>query len=128
MTMPHERLRSLRWSYEVLLEISSSTMHGEDDRDRAEQVLASLPTPQELVALLSKKAVLPGSAADAIDTAGAFFRDHRRAGRCTPDCQAQLDFVLRHYPEVGEAQLWAQEAIAGDLCEWLMSEDVCAKR
>lgn len=128
MTMPHERLRALRWAGEVLFEICSGHTSTESDRHRAGLVLESLPTPQELLAWVRAGAALTESAAAAIEAAGTFFREQRRSSRCSLAYKDQLDRVLRHYPEPSEAELWAREASAGTLHEWLMAEDLYAKR
>ncbi len=128
MTMPHERLRALRWTYEVLLELSRGVTCSDEDRHRAIRVLENFPSPQALLAWLHEEVALPCSAAVAIAAAGVLLSELRRSDRLVEDCKLQLDFVLRHYPEDGEALIWVQDDCAGSLHEWLMPENVYADR
>lgn len=128
MTMPHERLRCLRWARELLADIETGHAGSEKDRRTAGIVLKDFPTPQDLLIWVRGGMSLPGSAAVAIDTGGAFLREIRRASWSSPDQRRELDFVLRHYPDEGEALLWAQDTCAGTLHEWLLPENVYADR
>lgn len=126
--MPHERLRCLRWARELLVDIDTGRAGSEKDRRIAGTVLKSFPTPRDLLTWVREGMSLPGEAAAAIDTGGAFLREIRDASWSSPDQRRQLDFVLRHYPEEGEAFLWVQDTCAGTLHEWLLPENVYADR
>lgn len=128
MTMPHERLRCLRWARELLVDITSGNESSESDRRIAGILLETFPAPQELLAWVRGGMALPDSAAAAIDAGGAFFRELRHASWSSPEQRRHLEFVLRHYPANGEASLWVPEHCAGTLHEWLMPENVYADR
>lgn len=126
--MPHERLRCLRWARELLVDIASGNAISASDRRMAGILLETFPAPQDLLTWVREGMSLPGEAALAIDTGGAFFREVRNVSWSSPDHRRQLDLVLRHYPEQGEALLWVQDACAGTLYEWLLPEDFYADR
>jgi len=128
MTMPFERMRALRWAYELLHDVCSSATVSEDERRRAERLLETFPAPHRLRVLLEERTALPHDAAAAIEVAGLFLGQLRRSDCLAADYKRQIDRVLRHYPESGEAQLWAEAPLAGALGEWLMAEDPYGSR
>lgn len=48
MTMPHERMRALRWGYELLQEMGQDESLPEDVRERAGDLLVVYPRPEAL--------------------------------------------------------------------------------
>lgn len=128
MTMPFERMRALCWAYELLHDVCSGATVSDDERRRAERLLETFPAPPRLRVLLEERAALPQDAAAAIEAAGLFLGQLRRSDCLAADRKRQIDWVLRHYPESGEAQLWAEAPLAGALGEWLMTEDPYGRR
>lgn len=128
MTMPHERLRCLRWARELLADIASCNAGSESDRSIANRLLETFPARQDLLAWVRGGLALPEGAAAAIDAGGKYFRELRHASWLLPTQRRHLEFVLRHYPNDGEAPLWVTDDCAGTLQEWLMPEDAYADR
>lgn len=104
MTMPDERMKSLRWAYELLAEIDlDQTIRG-DLRGRARAIASRFPTPEELQALITSNSTsLPGSFAEAIESARDLFTDIQGSSTGSSTTRKSVLYTLRHYPLRGHA-------------------------
>jgi len=119
MTMPDERMRSLRWAWELLSTIQQDSSIPSSLKDRARHLAASFPTPETLTGLVEADArELPSGFAVAIDDARTLFEDVRSGGNGSEETKRDILYTLRHFPLAGTTRA----ATFIDLREWLAAE------
>ena len=124
MTIPSERMRALRWGWELLEVIQKDDLVPETFKRRAELVVGRYPTPANLVDLVgSGTERLSYEVAEAIDEAGRLFEDIRRRECTNGETLRLATFTLRHFPLHGTALDQARYGTLGGLRCWLDVED-----
>lgn len=124
MTMPSERMRALRWGFEVLQEISDAAMVADSEKARAAELLNTYPTPSAVSSWIDEDVpCLPVEAAVVIDATGDLLRLILRSKGCTEELRRSVIFTLRHFPEPGDAELWSTACRGETIRMWLLPED-----
>ena len=104
MTTPQERMRSLRWGWELLTTLQVDAAVSSTCAERARLLLTTYPSPEALVHLLDSAArSLPSDYAQSIAAARELFQDVQADGRGAPQTLRDTIFTLRHFPTIGEA-------------------------
>ena len=99
MTVPDERPRDLKWGFEQLHELVADSDGPSDLRERAARLADHYPTPAALDQLVSDNAqTMPRALADAIEGAGALFRDVQASCGGNVDTRKSVLYTLRHFP------------------------------
>ena len=102
MTMPNERMRSLRWGSELLGELVLDTTLPEALRVRARDLVPAYPVPHALVKLLGDDtSALPQTWVAAMTDALDLFAEIRRGLHGSEATRKSLRFTLRHFPDEG---------------------------
>ena len=122
MTMPQERMRSLRWGWDVLRALEVDLFGEPQWIDRAIDLVWRYPVPDVLERLVEAQGIsMPATFQMAINEARALFEQAFRETR-SPALRRDLQFTLRHYPSAGVAQAIVNAATQGALGDWLCTE------
>src|SRR5437868_4093680 len=105
MTMPHERMRSLRWAWEVLTALECNLFGEPMWVDRAARLVQNFPCPSDLEHLVEAPAtsLAMTSAATLNETRELFEEILASQGRSTV-LRNDLRYTLRHFPSEGVAR------------------------
>jgi len=123
MTLPHERMRALRWGAELLLMIEHDSSVPAEFRNRAAQLRSQYPAPLRLLELVHGDApAMPLVWAQAIDDARQLFLDLARAGLGSEETCRQLYYTRRHFAEPALLSLWTQAWEGSTVQHWLLPE------
>lgn len=118
MTMPHERMRSLRWGAELLSELVADTAIPTELSQRAAALSSAYPAMSDLSGLISTNAArVPDSFAQAIEQARALFTEVQISCLGSAETRRSVLFTLRHFPLPGSA------GRIRDVAAWLSLED-----
>lgn len=124
MTMPDERMRSLRWGCELLGELVLDTTLPEALRARARDLVPAYPVPHGLVKLLDDDAAaLPQAWVAAMTDALDLFEEIRLGLHGSEETRKSLRFTLRHFPDKGTIRQMGKADKASPLAWWLAAED-----
>lgn len=117
MTIPVERMRALRWGYELLQEMGQDQSLPEWARARASALQVVYPVPHALAQhVVNERGGLPKPWADAMSEALELFENVSFSGQGSVRTRRSLLFTRRHYPDRALIQLLAK----GDLMShWL---------
>ena len=119
MSTPEERMRALRWGWELLREIQHDAIVPVESGDSARALALRYPAPAMLQELLASGARhLPQELGAAIDDARTLFEELQIRGRGAADTQRFVLYTLRHFPLhdaldrvddcLGGLQVWLQ--------------------
>ena len=123
MSTPEERMRALRWGWELLRDIQQDGTVPVESGDRARAVALHYPAPAILRELLASGARhLPQDVGAAIDDARTLFEELRDRGRGSADTQRFVLSTLRHFPFY-DALERVNDCLDG-LQDWLQPEDL----
>ncbi len=126
MSTPDERMRSLRWAWELLDVIQTGALLPRQVVERAAAVASRFPSPAQLVTLLAEVTpTLPPDLGTTIDEGRALFEEIQFGGFGSEATRRSVLYTLRHYPLSG-AFHWADSACAGQplgLSTWLKPEE-----
>ena len=123
MTMPNERMRSLRWGWEVLEELSLDETLAEGIRERSREVRLRYPSPQVLLAHILSDAPQPGLPLEwtqAFRDALELFWKVQYGGLGSKETRNSLLYTLRHFPEGSTIDILELKDTWGP---WLEPED-----
>jgi hypothetical protein len=124
MTLPVERMRSLRWGLELLQAIPVDPSLPDAIQRRALDLAPRYPTPEDLRHLLADGAFgLPEDHRLAIHDAAALFDDLRLGGWGSQATRHHLQYVLRHFPKANSVPRMSERPIFGGLSDWIEPED-----
>src|SRR5437868_15490194 len=99
MSTPEERMRALRWGWELLRDIQRDATVPVESGDSARALALRYPAPAMLQELLASGArQLPQDVGAAIDDARTLFEELRVRGRGAADNQRFILYTLRHFP------------------------------
>ncbi len=125
MSTPEERMRALRWGWELLRDIQQDAAVPVESRDSARALALRYPAPAMLQELLASGArQLPQDVGAAIDDARTLFEELRVRGRGAADTQRFILYTLRHSP-LHRAVARVDDCLGG-LPVWLQPEDLSA--
>jgi len=124
VTTPVERMRALRWGYELLGAMQQDQSLPSEYVARATCLADVYPTPQALAQLLERDSCAwPFEYGLAIDQARGLFEDVQHAGLGSPETRRHTLYTLRHFP-LQRAKAWVAAAASPDaLGAWLAPED-----
>lgn len=123
MTMPHERMRALRWGAEMLPMIEQDDSVPSLFRQRAALVQINYPQPLPLLELvLADAPAMPLVWAQAIDDARQLFDDLARSGLGREGTRHHLRFTRRHFAEPHLLGDWTLVWKGVSLKDWLLPE------
>ena len=121
MTMPHERLRALRWGHELIQEMEQDPSLPADVRARARVLLVGYPAPEMLAQhVVDRLGGLPKPWAGAMTEAKGLFDAVAFGGKGSVQTRRSLLFTLRHYPERSLIELMVRSRLLDD---WLAADD-----
>ena len=124
MTMPHERMRSLRWGWELLRALQTDPSIPPALIVRAATLAQTYPTPQALIRmLLADRPQFPEGFGDTVDGARALLEEVQFGGHGSEETRQHALFTLRHFPMKGAVETAANAAGLGSLKNWLAPED-----
>jgi hypothetical protein len=107
-----------------LQEIRDAALVNDGDRARAVELLLGFPTPATVLEWIqSDAACIPVDAALAIEGTGDLLRFIFRSETCPAKLRHNVMFVLRHFPQSGSAERWANSSAAWTITTWLLPED-----
>lgn len=121
MTMPDERMRSIRWCREVLDEIAHDSLVPTRIQACAAKLHSAYPCVPEIVNRIAVGAAdsLPAEWWDTMGQALTLLSETRSGGFGSPDTQRGILFTLRHYPDHGLLEFLAR---TDSLDGWLAPE------
>ena len=120
MTMPDERMRSVRWGGELLEQVASDTGLPDSMIATAKRIVLTYPTPQALEGwlLAGNPGLLPVWTTAFVD-ALALFDQLRIDGLGSPRTCNDLRYTLRHFPDTMTVNAMARTRW---MQEWLRPE------
>ena len=122
MSTPEERMRALRWGWELLRDIQRDATVPVESGDRARALALRYPAPAMLQELLASGAKqLPQDVGTAIDDARTLFEELQVRGIGAANTQHFLLYTLRHFP-LYHAVARVDDCLSG-LQDWLQPED-----
>jgi len=122
MSTPEERMRALRWGWELLRDIQQDATVPVESRDCARALALRYPAPAMLQALLASGARhLPQDVGAAIDDARTLFEELQVRGKGAADTLRFVLYTLRHFP-LYHAVPRVDDCLGG-LQVWLQPED-----
>ncbi|MCV2356566.1 hypothetical protein LNV09_20690 [Paucibacter sp. B2R-40] len=123
MTVPHERMRALRWGAELLPMIEQDDSVPTLFRVRAALVQINYPQPLPLLEIvLTDAPAMPLVWAQAIDDARQLFDDLMRSGLGRQETRHLLRFTRRHFAEHFLLGYWTLVLEGVSLKDWLLPE------
>lgn len=121
MTIPIERMRALRWGYELLQEMGQDQSLPEEARARAGALLAAYPMPHALAQhTVDEHGGLPKKWADTMAESLDLFEEVKFSGRGSVHTRRSLLFTCRHYPD--RSLIWLMVSVSS-LQDWLAADD-----
>lgn len=121
MTIPVERMRALRWGYELLQEMGQDQSLPQEARARPGALLAVYPMPHALAQHVSdERGGLPMTWADAMAEAQDLFQEVGISGQGSVQTRRSLLFTRRHYPDRSLIGLMMR---VRSLQDWLAAEE-----
>lgn len=121
MSTSEERMRALRWGWELLKDIQQDATVPVESGDSARALALRYPAPAMLEELLASGARhLPQDVGAAIDDARTLFEELQVRGRGAVDTQRFVLYTLRHFP-LYDAVAHANDCLGG-LQDWLQPE------
>jgi len=124
MTMPHERMRSLRWGLELLQALQADPSIPLALVARAAALAQTYPTAQTLMTMLqADRPQLPEGFGESVDGARALFEEVQFGGHGSQETRRDTLFTLRHFPMRGAAASAANATGLGSFKNWLAPED-----
>ena len=125
MSTPEERMRALRWGWELLRDIQQDATVPVESGDSARLLALRYPAPAMLQELLASGArQLPQDVGAAIDDARTLFTELQVRGRGAADTLRFVLYTLRHFP-LHHAVARVDDCLGG-LQVWLQPEDLTA--
>lgn len=125
MSTPEERMRALRWGWQLLRDIQQDATVPVESGDSARPLALRYPAPAMIQELLASGArQLPQDVGAAIDDARTLFEEWRVRGRGAADTQRLILYTLRHFP-LHQAVARVNDCLGG-LQDWLQPEDLTA--
>lgn len=125
MSTPEERMRALRWGWELFSDIQQDATVPVESGDRARALALRYPAPAMLQELPASGAIhLPQDLGAAIDDARTLFEELQVRGRGAADTQRFVSYTLRHFP-LNDAVARVNDCLGG-LQDWLQPEDLTA--
>jgi len=122
MTLPDERMRSLRWGWEVLKALEADLFHEPQWMERAMRLLRDFPSPELLTGLVeSPGAPLPAACQAAIDQARDLF-EAACSDTGSSALRRDLKYTLRQFPSASAVKALGNAAALGSLGDWLSLE------
>ena len=122
MSTPEERMRALRFGWELLRDIQQDGTVPIESGDSARALALRYPAPAMLPELLASGArCLPQDLGAAIDDARTLFEELQVRGSGTADTQRFLLYTLRHFP-LYHAVARVDDCLDG-LQDWLQPEN-----
>ena len=123
MSTPEERMRALRWGWELLRDIQHDAIVPVESANTARALALRYPAPAMLQQLLASGArQLSEDAGAAIDDARTLFEQLQVSGRGAADIQRVILYTLRHFP-LHHAVARVDDCLDG-LQDWLSPEDL----
>ena len=123
MSTPEERMRALRWGWELLGDIQQDATVPVDSGDSARALALRYPAPAMLQELLASGARhLPQELGAAIDDARTLFEKLQARDSGTADTQRFILYTLRHFPH-HHAVACVDDCLGG-LQDWLQPENL----
>jgi len=123
MSTPEERMRALRWGWELLRDIQQDATVPVESGDSARALALRYPAPAMLQELLASGARhLPQDLGTAIDDARTLFEELHVRGRSAADTQRFVLYTLRHFP-LYHAVARVDDYLGG-LQDWLQPEEL----
>jgi len=124
MTTPSERMRALRWGWELLGTLRHDELISPALARRAEEIALRYPTPSALIELLkSDNPSLPADFGETLDTARLLFQEVQFGSNGKLQTQRDAMFTLRHFPLLGSAVGAAFRLRKRVFSPWLEAED-----
>ncbi len=124
MTTPSERMRALRWGWELLGTLQHDELVPPALAQRAEKIAQRYPTPAALTELLkSDNPSLPDDFGETLNTARSLFQEVQFGTGGKPQTRRDAMFTLRHFPLTGSAAWAAAGLRTGMLFTWIEAED-----
>jgi len=121
--MPHERMRSLRWAWEVLTALESNLFGESMWVERAARLARSFPSPSELEHLVEAPATSPATTfAATLNETRELFEEILASNGKSSALRNDLRYTLRHFPSEGVAKAIVSAAALGSLGEWLAED------
>ena len=125
MSTPEERMRALRWGWELLRDIQRDATVPVENGDSARALALRYPAPAMLQELLASGArQLPQDVGAAMDDARTLFEELQVHGSGVADTQRIVLYTLRHFP-LHHAVARVDDCLGG-LQVWLQLEDLSA--
>lgn len=122
MSTPEERMRALRWGWELFRDIQQDATVPADSVDCARALALRYPAPAILQELLASGARdLPQEVGTAIDDARTLFEQLHVRCRGAADTQRFVLYTLRHFP-LYHAVARVEDCLGG-LQDWLQYEN-----
>lgn len=122
MSTPEERMRALRWGWELLEAIQQDPAVPVASGDRARALAIRYPAPAMLQELLASGARhLPQHVGAALDDARTLFQELQARGRGAADTRRFVLYTLRHFP-LYHAVARVDDCLGG-LQDWLQLEN-----
>lgn len=124
MTMPHERMRALRWGWELLASLRTDSSIPHALVERAVNLAQTYPTPTALTLMLeADRPQFPEGFGESVDGARALFEEIQSEGYGSAETRRDTLYTLRHFPLRGASARAADAALLGSLKNWLAPED-----
>lgn len=124
MTMPDERMRSLRWGWELLDAIQRDASLPADMVQRAAELQLIYPSPELLAALVeSTPPEISTTAASSIDDARELFERLQYGDQGSAETRKHTMFTLRHFPRTGKFLLAGNMPGLASMETWLAAAD-----
>jgi len=124
MTTPQERMRALKWGFELMGAAAHNPRLDSAIRSRARAILRIYPYVQLLAALRDRSALgLPEDFQRGLDEAREFFSELRTSDRTPEDVKQHAVYVQRHYPTPGSWRWLSLPGARHLLREWFELSD-----
>jgi len=122
--MPNERMRPLRWGWELLQALQTDPAIPPALVERAAALAQTYPTPQSLTTMpQADRPQLPEAFGESVDGARALFEEVQFEGCGIQETRRDALFTLRHFLLRGAADVAAGAARRGSLQDSLAQED-----
>jgi hypothetical protein len=124
VTTPSERMKSLRWAWELLGELQQDLALSAELRHRAEELTVVFPSPEKWSRALDGDAsALPSGLGPILEDARALLEAVRSSGTGAEQTRRSVQFTLRHYPPSSAAWFRAESQFVKLMREWIAKED-----